>query len=439
MKKDYCMAVNVRHCACIVDLLGRAGKLADAEKFILNSGFEEDPVMWRALLSACRVYKDSVTGKRVAERVIGLEPQGSASYVLLYNIYNDAGINLPATKIRELMKDRGVKKEPGLSWIEVGNEVHCFVVGDRSHPMSQVIYARLEEMMKRIEKLGYIEGQERPISSISEPKLNASTVMNYHSEKLAVTYGILSLPASAPVRVMKNLRVCQDCHTMIKFLSRVEKREIILRDSIRFHHFREVLRIIFISVPLFLWQYPEHKQSISIDERSRSLLQPKEINYNNYTIRVVDSGIQKDNYFSALSYFFYRYDFSSQWSSLSYDYYRQNYNARIVVFLSCEKPVNTPFYLDTSTCNDNGEYSSNSSISHSKRYKYVTIGTIRAKDVEDSCKLEQMVMTSWPGSDNPDISCTEVHNKLVYGFELSWIDFFVKVNAEEGAVATLIT
>ena len=237
MKKDYCMTINVRHCACIVDLLGRAGKLVDAENFILNSGFEEDPVMWRALLSACRVYKDTVTGKRVAERVIELEPQGSASYVLLYNIYNDAGINLPATKVRELMNDRGVKKEPGLSWIEVGNEAHCFVVGDRSHPISQVIYARLEEMMKRMGKLGYVE--ERPISSISEPKLKASTVMNYHSEKLAVTYGILCLPASAPVRVMKNLRVCRDCHTMMKFLSRVEKREIILRDSIRFHHFRE--------------------------------------------------------------------------------------------------------------------------------------------------------------------------------------------------------
>ena len=80
MKKDYCMAVNVRHCACIVDLLGHAGKLADTENFILNSDFEEDPVTWRALLSACRVYKDAVTGKRVAERVLGLEPQGSASY-----------------------------------------------------------------------------------------------------------------------------------------------------------------------------------------------------------------------------------------------------------------------------------------------------------------------------------------------------------------------
>ncbi|KAK7823397.1 pentatricopeptide repeat-containing protein [Quercus suber] len=105
MKKDYCMTVNVRHCAYIVDLLGCARKLVDAENFILNSGFKEDPVMWRALLSACRVYKDTVTGKHVAERVIELEPQGSASYVLLYNIYNDAGINLPATKIRELMND----------------------------------------------------------------------------------------------------------------------------------------------------------------------------------------------------------------------------------------------------------------------------------------------------------------------------------------------
>ena len=237
MKKDYCITVNVRHCACVVDLLGRAGKLADAENFILNSGFKDDPVMWRALLSACRVYKDSVTGKRAAERVIELEPQGSASYVLLYNIYNDVGIKLPATKIRELMKDRGVKKEPGLSWIEVGNKVHSFSVGDRSHPMSKVIYARLEEILERIVKIGYIE--ERPISSISEPKLKVSTVMNFHSEKLAVTFGILSLPASAPVRVMKNLRVCQDCHTVMKLFSKVEKREIILRDSIRFHHFRE--------------------------------------------------------------------------------------------------------------------------------------------------------------------------------------------------------
>ncbi|CAN6678789.1 unnamed protein product [Malus baccata var. baccata] len=143
MKKDYGMSTNVEHCACVVDLLGRAGRLADAEKFIFNSSFEDNPVMWRALLSACRVYMDTVAAKRVAEKLIDLEPQAAASYVLLYNIYNDAAIELPAKRIRELMKNRGVKKEPGLSWIEVGNKVHSFVSGDRSHQMVQLIYTRL--------------------------------------------------------------------------------------------------------------------------------------------------------------------------------------------------------------------------------------------------------------------------------------------------------
>ena len=150
----------------------------------------------------------------------------------------------------------------------------------------------------------------------------------------------------------------------------------------------------------------------------------KEINYSAYTFRIVDSGIQNENYFSSPRYSLYR---------LNQYYYKQNdlslslpdgnsHLNRIMIFMSCEKPVNTPLYLNTSTCIYNGEYSSNSSISHSKRYKYVTIGTISAKDVRDSCKVEMLVMTSWPGNDNPIISCTEVHNKLVYGLELNFMD-----------------
>lgn len=186
--------------------------------------------MWRALLGACRVYTDTVTGKRVAQKVIEIEPQASASYVLLYRIYNDAGLELHATKIREWMKVRGVKKEPGLSWIEVGNKVHSVLAGDRSHSMSQVIYAKIR---------GNVVQVRENRSYISEPKLKVSTVVNYHSEKLAVTFGIINLPASAPLRVMKNLRVCRDCHTMMKLFSKLEKREIILRDPIQFHRFRE--------------------------------------------------------------------------------------------------------------------------------------------------------------------------------------------------------
>ncbi|KAL4594847.1 hypothetical protein ACB092_12G048600 [Castanea dentata] len=135
----------------------------------------------------------------------------------------------------------------------------------------------------------------------------------------------------------------------------------------------------------------------------------QEINYSNYTIRVVDSGYSTD-----------QFNFRSQLSSqqIAPSYILSNYN--IMVFMSCERPVNTPFYLDTSTCIDNGDYSSNSSISHSKRYKYVTIDA-RVMDVKDSCRLEQMVLTSRPGNDHPNISCSEIHNDLVYGFELSWI------------------
>ncbi|GKV35211.1 hypothetical protein SLEP1_g43513 [Rubroshorea leprosula] len=235
MMKDHSMEMNVKHFCCIVDLLGRAGRLADAKNFILKSGFEDNPVMWRSLLSACRVHKDMVTGKQVAERVIALEPQASASYVLLYNIYSEAGLEALAARVREQMIDRGVKKEPGLSWIEVGNKFHYFMVGDRFHPMSEMIYAKLEELLEKIKKIGYVN--ERLVSG--ETGLGGNSVINYHSEKLAVSFGLISLPTLAPVRVMKNLRVCHDCHTAMKLLSKVEGREIILRDPIRFHRFRE--------------------------------------------------------------------------------------------------------------------------------------------------------------------------------------------------------
>ncbi|GKB33712.1 pentatricopeptide repeat-containing protein [Tanacetum coccineum] len=224
MKRDYNITPTEKHCACIVDLFGRAGRLSDAKSFITNSSFSHAPVMWRSLLSSCRIHKNMEIGKHVAERLIELDPQSSSSYVLLYNIYDDAKMQPQATKIRDLMTDRRIKKEPGLSWIEVGNRVHSFLVGDKSHPQSEIIYEKLDDMLHKIKKFGYVD--ER-------------LTVNHHSEKLAVTLGLLILPLSAPVRVMKNLRVCQDCHNVMKLISKVEKREIVLRDPIRFHRFRD--------------------------------------------------------------------------------------------------------------------------------------------------------------------------------------------------------
>ncbi|XP_050277869.1 LEAF RUST 10 DISEASE-RESISTANCE LOCUS RECEPTOR-LIKE PROTEIN KINASE-like 2.1 isoform X4 [Quercus robur] len=144
----------------------------------------------------------------------------------------------------------------------------------------------------------------------------------------------------------------------------------------------------------------------------------QEINYNIYTIRVVDSGIWKDNYFSFPSYSLNRYNFTQDGSAYT-TYLRKTTGytelSRSVVLMSCEKPVNSLLYLDASTCNiDSGK-------DFKKRYRYVKVGRTNARDVEDSCKVEQMFLTSWPGNDDPiNTSCTDVHNELVYGFELSW-------------------
>nr|XP_023905304.1 LEAF RUST 10 DISEASE-RESISTANCE LOCUS RECEPTOR-LIKE PROTEIN KINASE-like 2.3 isoform X3 [Quercus suber] len=154
----------------------------------------------------------------------------------------------------------------------------------------------------------------------------------------------------------------------------------------------------------------------------------QKINYKNYTIRVVDSGIQKDNYFSIPSYSLYRYNFSLPYLH-TYTTYEQrgtkmirwNHElSRSLVLMSCEKPVNSPFYLDTSTCNYNDN---SSSISDSKRrYRYVKVGETYASQVEDSCQAEKMFLTSWPvNNDDPNISCTDVHHELAYGFEISWL------------------
>jgi hypothetical protein len=174
-------------------------------------------------------------GQLVADRIMDLEPTSSASYVILYNMYLDAGEVSLASKTRDLMKERGVKKEPGLSWIELRSGVHSFVAGDKSHPESNAIYKKLAEMLSKIEKLASTDNASRESDDISSREQN---LVGCHSEKLAVAFGMIHLPQSAPIRVMKNLRVCRDCHSTMKLISGSEKREIILRDAIRFHHFR---------------------------------------------------------------------------------------------------------------------------------------------------------------------------------------------------------
>lgn len=137
------------------------------------------------------------------------------------------------------MDDRKVKKETGFSWIEVKNNTYAFMAGDVSHPLSDRIYMKLEELSIRLRDAGYQPDTNYVLHDIEEEQKEA--ILSRHSERLAIAFGLISVPEGIPIQIIKNIRVCVDCHTVIKIISKMEGREIIVRDSNRFHHFKEGL------------------------------------------------------------------------------------------------------------------------------------------------------------------------------------------------------
>lgn len=237
MSRDHGIIPTMKHYACMVDLLGRAGHLTEAEEFINQMPFEPSLVVWRTLLGACKIHGDIELGKRIAERMLELEPENDATYVLLSNIYAAAGKWVAVSHIRKMMKDRMVKKEPGHSSIEVKGRLHTFVARDRSHPKTEEIYAKLDDLRQKIRDAGYVPDTSCVLHDVSEEK--KEHFLSYHSEKLAIAFGLISTPPNTTIRIVKNLRVCGDCHTATKFISKIVGREIVVRDTHRFHHFKD--------------------------------------------------------------------------------------------------------------------------------------------------------------------------------------------------------
>ena len=235
--KDYGVEPTVVHYTCVVDLLGRAGLLEETKRFISSMPVEANVGTWGALLGACRTYGNVELGELAAKEVMKLEPAAASPYVLLSNIYAAAGQWDQVSFIRHMMQERGIRKEPGVSWIEISNKVHRFVVGDRSHPEAEKIYDVLNNLSEKLKAEGYIPDTGLVLRNIDEEqKVQALCA---HSEKLAIAYGLMHTPRGMPIRVFKNLRVCSDCHTATGFISKVTGREIVTRDANRFHHFKD--------------------------------------------------------------------------------------------------------------------------------------------------------------------------------------------------------
>ncbi|KAK9743445.1 hypothetical protein RND81_03G239800 [Saponaria officinalis] len=224
------------HYARMIDLFCRAGKFSEAEELIDSMPFEPKAPILEAMLAGCRIHGNLDLGIKVAEKLLNLIPQNDGTYILLSNIYAAAGQWNDVARVRALMRDRGVKKEPACSWIDVENMVHVFLVDDTSHPEVQAVYDYLKQLGPRLRELGYIPDTKYVLHDMESEQKEYS--LSTHSEKLAVAYGLLKLPVGATIRVFKNLRICGDCHNAIKYISKLTQRVIIVRDVKRFHHFK---------------------------------------------------------------------------------------------------------------------------------------------------------------------------------------------------------
>lgn len=236
MSKVYNLVPRIEHYSCMVDLLGRAGELDKMENFINSMPMKPNGLIWRTVLGACcRANGRKIDlGKKAAEMLFNLEPQNAVNYVLLANMYASGGKWEHVAQTRTAMRKAAVKKEAGSSWVTMKDGVHVFVAGDRSHADNDLIYEKLKELNKKMRDAGYVPQTRFALYDLEQE--NKEELLSYHSEKLAVAFALIR-ESALPIRIMKNLRVCGDCHEAFKYISKIAGRQIILRDSNRFHHF----------------------------------------------------------------------------------------------------------------------------------------------------------------------------------------------------------
>lgn len=239
----YGMIPQLDHYACMIDIFGRAGQVLEAEELINRMPMEPDSVIWSTLLGSCRKHGDTRLAKLAADKLKALDPVNSLSYVQMSNIYSFGRNFDKASVIRNEMKGSSVRKEPGLSWVEIGNWVHEFSSGGQLHPEREVICRQLEGLIGQLKEMGYVPQTNLSLHDIEEE--HKEEQLYYHSEKLALVFALMNKGGlccgGRVIRINKNIRICVDCHNFMKLASDLLQKEIVVRDSNRFHHFEHGL------------------------------------------------------------------------------------------------------------------------------------------------------------------------------------------------------
>jgi pentatricopeptide repeat protein len=213
MKNEYRIVPGIEHYLGVIDVLGASGHLNEAEEFIEKMPVEPTAEVWEALGTYARIHGDIELEDRVDELLVSLDPSKSIA----------DKIPIPVRK-----------KHSAINMLEEKNRVSEYRC---TSPYKGGGYERLKGLNGQMREAGYVPDTRYVLHDIDEDAKEQA--LQYHSERLAIAYGLISTPPRTTLRIIKNLRICGDCHNAIKIMSRIVGRELIVRDNKRFHHFKD--------------------------------------------------------------------------------------------------------------------------------------------------------------------------------------------------------
>ncbi|PWA97178.1 pentatricopeptide repeat (PPR) superfamily protein [Artemisia annua] len=222
MSKHYNIAPSMEHYKSVVDMLGSVGYLNEALEFIEKMPMEPTVDVWEALMKQCRVYGETELGDRCCELVQLLDPS---------RLDDQSRAGLIPVKASDIAKEKEKKKLSGYNPLEIKTKVYEYRAGDKSHPEHEKLYSQLRCLKQPMKEVGYVPETKFVLHDI-DPESKEEALLS-HSERLALSQALLTSSPRAPIRIIKNLRVCVDCHNALKIISKIVGRLIVARDAKR--------------------------------------------------------------------------------------------------------------------------------------------------------------------------------------------------------------
>ncbi|XP_023739467.1 pentatricopeptide repeat-containing protein At1g31920 [Lactuca sativa] len=234
MKEDK-IEPTIEHYGCLVDAMGKMGKVTEAFEFIKKMPMEANEVVWYSLLGACWVHKDLELGEKVAKKLLELNPQQTNGvYAMLSNIYTKSQRWELVSLTRRALVNPLVKTH-GFSFVEVKRKVYKFVSNDTLWAKCEGVSDMLYQMQWQLRFEGYLPDLSEVFLDVDEDEKRER--LSRHSQKLAIAFGLIHTSKSSSIRIVRNMRMCKDCHVYTKMISLIYERRIVVRDRNRFHCF----------------------------------------------------------------------------------------------------------------------------------------------------------------------------------------------------------